>query len=453
MAVSVVRRILLFCFLASVCEGFDIQAAGVAAAGIAADFSPNARALGLLFSCSTLGLLIGALFGGKVADAKGRKTILLASVASFGLASLLTAAAPTVAWICCGRFVTGLGLGGALPSIIALAAEADPNESRRSYIAILYRGAALASLTSLLVAAAHWRWVFGVGGLLALALAPLLRVFMPESASFALVRKMRFARASKWNDGIRTLPARLNEVWSVRTFLLWIGFCLSLLTVYLLLNWLPTLLVSRGLDHAQAAAAQIGFNVGGAATILAISRLLDTRSRRIVIVLTFALIPCALALLALLPSKYLGMTVLSIMLGGAVLASQSIVYALAPRIYPTAIRGFGLGTAVAAGRVGAIAGPILVGFILSKNRGATDVLLTLVPLVTAAGLATLWLDALTRNDVRSEDLNLIGNEANFLGSSIPQPTGPSQAPDVRAGSGRIAINSIDMGCIREWLND
>jgi MFS transporter, AAHS family, 3-hydroxyphenylpropionic acid transporter len=188
---SMIGRTVLLCFLASLCEGFDIQAAGVCASGIATEFAPSSRLLGFVFSASTLGLLIGAFIGGGVADFLGRKTVLIACIASFGIASLLTAVAPDMTWLAYARFATGLGLGGALPSIMALGAEAGEDTSRRSAVAILYSGApvgaALASLISLLVDAAHWRWIFIVGGIMPLILAPLLAALLAESPLFRAV--------------------------------------------------------------------------------------------------------------------------------------------------------------------------------------------------------------------------------------------------------------------------
>jgi MFS transporter, AAHS family, 3-hydroxyphenylpropionic acid transporter len=382
---NVIGRTILLCFLVSLCEGFDIQTAGVSASGIISEFAPSARLLGFIFSASTLGLLIGAFIGGGLADIAGRKTVLIASIVSFGVGSLLTAAAPDVAWLACARFATGLGLGGALPSVMALGSEADANASRRSWVAILYSGApvgaALASLVSLLVGAVHWRGIFVVGGIMPLALAPVVAAFMSESAPFLAARNS---------------PARIRAILSGRTLLLWLGFCLGLLTLYLLLNWLPTLLVRRGLSREQAATAQIGFNLGGAFAILIISRLLDSRSRRAVVLVTFAAIPCLLTVLALISPKVPILIADTIALGGAVLASQSIVYALAPLIYPTSIRGAGLGAAVGVGRLGAIAGPVMVGLVLGSGLPAAQVFLILVPLVIVAGVGTVWLDALTR---------------------------------------------------------
>src|SRR5271166_2042537 len=104
---------MLFCVLVALCEGIDLQAAGVAAAGIGAEFKPTPDQLGTFFSASTFGLFIGALIGGRLADHIGRKKVLVASIALFGLFSLLTSYAADVQSLTWARALTGLGLGGA----------------------------------------------------------------------------------------------------------------------------------------------------------------------------------------------------------------------------------------------------------------------------------------------------------------------------------------------------
>jgi AAHS family 3-hydroxyphenylpropionic acid transporter len=388
-----------------------------------------------------------------LADFLGRKTVLIACIASFGFASLLTAAVPDMTWLGYARFATGLGLGGALPSIMALGAEAGEKASRRSAVAILYSGApvgaALASIISLLINTAHWRWIFIVGGILPLILAPLIASLMDESALFRAVRSGRARMQSPNLDSasMRTLFSRIAAICNGRTMLLWIGFCLGLLTLYLLLNWLPTLLIARGLSHPQAAAAQIGFNVGGTIAILFISRLIDTRSRRAVVVITFASIPCILALLALLSPYAPFLIAATVLLGGAVLASQSIVYALAPLVYPTSTRGVGLGAAVGMGRIGAIAGPVMVGMILNTGRPADQIFLILVPLVIAAGFCMVWLDALTTElPVELSEVERLPTAA----ADAPRAA-VDQAVSADRNDSRIPSNNIDMGCIRESM--
>ena len=114
--------ILGLCFLTAVCEGFDVQAAGVAAGGIAREFHVAPSALAYFFSAANLGLLIGALIGGRLSDRVGRKAVLIGSLAVFGLFSLATAFAGDIQGLTVVRLLTGVGLGGAMPTMIAVAA-------------------------------------------------------------------------------------------------------------------------------------------------------------------------------------------------------------------------------------------------------------------------------------------------------------------------------------------
>src|SRR6202041_3607507 len=117
---AALRSTIVFCVLTAFCGGMDLQAAGVAAGGIAAEFKPTSDQFGTFFSASTLGLFFGALIGGRLADSIGRKKVLVTSVGLFGFFSLLTALAWDVQSLVWARLFTGLGLGGALPILIAL---------------------------------------------------------------------------------------------------------------------------------------------------------------------------------------------------------------------------------------------------------------------------------------------------------------------------------------------
>ena len=153
------RRTLLFCFVAAMCEGLDVQAAGVTAGGIKQLFQPTPATLGLFFSASNAGLILGALIGGRLADRIGRKKVLVTSIALFGVFSLLTSLAWDMSSLSWARALTGLGLGGAMPNLVALAVDASVAKSRNTSIATTYcgmpLGGAVASLI-ILVVPADW---------------------------------------------------------------------------------------------------------------------------------------------------------------------------------------------------------------------------------------------------------------------------------------------------------
>lgn len=387
------RAAIAFCLLAAMCEGFDLQAAGVAAAGIVGEFKPTPDQLGTFFSASTLGLFFGALLGGRLSDRVGRKAVLVTSIALFGLFSALTALAWDVESLAWARLLTGFGLGGALPNLIALTAESAAASRQNASVALVYSGnpigGAIASLISLLVAGLHWRWIFLIGGIAPLLLAPVMALSLRESDAF------RQQRAALPAAGGAAVPAGAFSILRAGrapwTLLLWISFFLGLLTLYLLLNWLPLLMHDAGMTRAQAAAAQIGFNIGGALAGLAMGRLLEGAARKPAIVTAFVALPVLIFLLARAPVELVPVLSIVFLLGCAVIAAQAFLYAQAPAGYPTLIRGIGVGAAVAIGRVGSIVGPKLGGALKSAGHSSAQLLLDILPIVILGSLCALWL--------------------------------------------------------------
>lgn len=392
------------CVLAAFCEGLDLQAAGVAAGGIGPEFKPSADQLGTFFSASTFGLLLGALLGGRLADSIGRKRVLLASIAIFGLFSLLTPLASDMTALYWARLLTGLGLGGALPNLIALTNEWSAPRRRSANVALTYSGApfggAVASLISLLIAPSHWRWIFIAGGVAPLLVVPIMLAKLQESPAY---ERMHMAAATSTTgaavaQGARSVSPRpgsfraiLAADRAVATLLLWVSFFIGLLTLYLLLSWLPTLLVGNGMTKPQAAAAQIAFNVGGGLATLLMGQALEGRLRHAGVVTTFVALPALVVLLGRAPALP-GLTVLIVFaLGCAVLAAQAFLYAVAPACYPTAIRGVGVGAAVAVGRIGSIVGPKLGGILKAAGHNYSQLLADLLPMVLVGSVTAIAL--------------------------------------------------------------
>ena len=384
-------RTVLLCFLAALCEGIDLQAAGVAANGIAQEFHPGSALLSYFFTASTLGLLFGAAIGGRLADRIGRKSVLVWSIALFGFFSLLTPLAWNIDSLIWARLFAGLGLGGTLPNLISLGSENAAEHRRSLSVTIIYAGmplgGALASLVSLVIAPAQWRWIFVAGGVAPLIVAPIIGFLLPESRAFRALRASE--AAAQVNSG--GMLEILSGGRAARTVLLWASFFLALMTLYLLLNWLPTLLVSGGLSKSQAAFGMIAFNIGGCFGAVLIGAFLETRFRQRGVLIAFIALPLLLLLLALGPREAWSVAIVVFALGAAVLAAQSILYTYAPLCYPTRIRGGGVGFAVAAGRFGSMAGPLLGGLLVLGGRSPSHVLTGLLPLVLVGSVCAVLL--------------------------------------------------------------
>jgi AAHS family 3-hydroxyphenylpropionic acid transporter len=380
---------LLFCFAAALCEGIDVQAAGVAAPGIRAEFAPTPSALGFFFIAGNLGLLVGAIGGGQLGDWLGRKRVLIASIAAFGLCSVASSFAWDLTSLTAARVATGLGLGAAMPNLIALAATASPARGRNASIAISYVGmpfgGAIASLIVLLSTPDAWRHVFLVGGIAPLLIVPPMARFMR-----APTRVSRKTSSAPNAAPAHRTGALLERGRRRNTLALWAGFFFVVLTLHLMLNWLPLLMQGRGLDKSSAALAQIGFGVGGGAAALAIGTLLDTRWRLYAIASCAMVLPVALLLLAYAPADASAMCVLTLLVGGGILGMQVILYGIAGVSYPDRMRGSGIGAAIAIGRVGSLAGPAFAAVLLGAGRTAVEVLIGVLPIVLAcAGCVAL----------------------------------------------------------------
>ncbi|AOI86952.1 MULTISPECIES: 3-(3-hydroxy-phenyl)propionate transporter MhpT [Burkholderia] len=376
------------CFAIALLEGLDLQSVGVAAPRMAHEFGLSVSQMGLAFSAGTFGLLPGAMLGGWLADRVGRKHVLIASVCLFGLLSIATAQVSSFAMLVAVRALTGLGLGGAMPNLIALSSEAVDARSRSSAVAVMYCGipfgGVIASLIGVLLAGdTEWRHIFYVGGVGPLLLAPLLLALLPESRAFLDVSASGAARPSVGQTlfgGSRTGT----------TLALWLSYFCTLIVLYFLLNWLPSLMAAKGLARSQAGIVQIFFNIGSGLGVLGIGMSMDRLRPSRVVGGMYAGIVLSLAALAIAPGL-LWLSAAAFAAGMFVVGGQSVLYALAAIYYPTAMRGTGVGSAVAVGRLGSVVGPLAAAELLAMGRSASVVIGASIPVTLVAAVAALML--------------------------------------------------------------
>ena len=380
---------LALCFLAILCEGMDIQSMGLAAPRLAPALGLTRDQLGPLFSASIVGLLVGAVVFGRLADRFGRKWTLVGCLVVFGVFSLATAAVRPFQALLAVRLVAGLGLGGALPNLVALAAEAVAPASRAGLVTRITCGLPFGgALAGIVAANLEWRDIFYVGGLTPLVLAPIAALALPESRAFLDARGATPTMA----------PGRAGFRWilfgdgrAMATILLWIASFASLLALYVLLNWLPTLLGDRGLSRPRASIVSMLFNIGAAIGVLILADLLDRRRPRRTIGLWYVGLIASLVALAVVNSGFVASAVAGFAVGFFVSSVPLPLYGMAPCYYAVSIRGAGVGASVAVGRLGAVFGPLLAAALLGAGAGASGVLLALLPITAVAGGATMAL--------------------------------------------------------------
>ena len=373
------------CFIVALIEGFDLQSAGTAAAGLRQTFDLDPKMMGWVFSASIIGLLPGAFFGGWIADRIGRKKILICAVILFGVFSLWTAYVDSFPHLLLARFMTGLGLGAALPNLIALCAEAVDERRRGTAISVMYSGVPLGGALAAVVAMfsnEHWQTTFIIGGFAPLLAVPLMIKLLPESSVFRQHSgSSTFVRAS-------TRQALFGEGRARSTLALWLSYFFTLTVMYMLLNWLPSLLLDQGFSKPQAGMVQMLFNIGGTLGSLLGGLLLDRCNPFKVVLFVYAGLLASLAGVGF-SAGIVSMTTAGFAVGLFVMAAQLVLYALAPPLYPTSVRATGVGAAVAIGRLGSVAGPLAAGQILAAGAGTVGVLLATSPGLVIAALAVI----------------------------------------------------------------
>jgi MFS transporter, AAHS family, 3-hydroxyphenylpropionic acid transporter len=386
---------LLLCFITAMIEGIDLQSMGIAAPALGPEFHLTRQQLGMVVAASPLGLFFGAFIGGRIADLRGRKVALLLSTSVFGAFQLGTAWAAGFESLLVLRLLCGLGLGGAMPNLIALTAEASGGRNNILNVVITIAGMPVGGTVASLIGFAagphgDWRLVFYVGGIAPLLLAPVIAVALPESPLFRAVQ----ALASGTRDSISTVLFRGGR--AAPTVLLWVAYFFTAFMTYLLLNWLPVLMGTRGFSKADALIIQILFNVGAAVGSVLLGWRMQRRPSRALLFICYAGLAASLILIAQIGKDLPIAAAAAALVGTFLLAAQYILYGMAPDYYGISMRGTGTGAAVAAGRLGSATGPYLAGVLLGSGASDAHVLEALLPVTAMAAAAAVGLLFLKR---------------------------------------------------------
>jgi AAHS family 3-hydroxyphenylpropionic acid transporter len=381
--------VIAVCVLIATLEGYDVQAFGVAAPHLAPELGLNPSQVGWAGSMANFGLVLGALAGGWAADRWGRKPVLLASVLAFGVFSLATAFAHGIEPLLLARFLTGLGFGGVMPNLIALAAEIAPPGRRAAITSAMFcgmpaGGAAVSLLARLAGDHADWRVLFLIGGGLPILIAPLIARVLPETRPEPTPDIDRSLARALFADG------RLGP-----TLLLWGASFLTLVMLHLLLNWLPILVAAKGHSASDGAAASLVFNLMGVIGALALGVAADRAGVRRTMLVSYLALGAAMWSIGI--ATGLGVILTTAAAAGFMLiGSLFVLYGLAPGLYPPQVRSAAAGASVAAGRIGSILGPLVAGQLRQAGWSAGHVLGAMVPVALVAGAAIVTLTYLAR---------------------------------------------------------
>lgn len=405
------------CFLTILIDGFDTQSAAFAGPLLKREFGGGPQALGFIFGLGMFGALLGGMILGPLGDRFGRRPLLISALCIMSAGSIATGLADSAHEVAILRLVTGLGLGGAVPNVIALSAEYAPPRSRSTVVSIVFNGFPLGAMLGSIVGAQllpsyGWRTLFIVGGAIPVLVLVLVTLWLPESPAF-LTRKSRRAATrrdlAQVGDSPTLLPSEPESsdarVSTLRLFsnglgtstaLIWAGTLLSILCIYCTVNWLPVLISDGGLPLQTAILAVGVLNIGSVIGNLILARFGDRSAAYVPTALFYVLGAIFLSLVGISGSSSALMLGVTFGAGLFGFGGQLSVTTITARLYPTELRATGTGWAFAMGRVGGVIGPVFAGSLLGYGMGFSTMMLILGGLMLLAGLAIFFLGR-TRN--------------------------------------------------------
>lgn len=420
--------IFILCFLIVAVDGFDTAAIGYIAPSLSQEWSIARADLGPVLSAALFGLAAGAIFAGPLADRLGRKTILTGSVLFFGGWCLATAFATDLQTMVILRFLTGLGLGAAMPNAVTLVSEFAPARRRALIVNTMFCGFPLgASLggfaASWLIPHYGWQSVLLTGGLMPLLLCVILMLALPESVRYLVAAgqpavKIRriLSRISKQNleqvthfmmqehklsEASSAMAVVLSRPYFAGTLMLWLTYFMGLLIFYFLVSWLPTLLKDINMPARQAALLTALFPLGGAVGTILSGWLMDKFNPHKIIAIGYALTAALLFAVGQESGNLMLLGILVFLAGTNMSGAQSSMAFLAAGFYPTPARATGVAWMLGVGRFGGIAGAFAGAFLAPYHLTLTQTFSLLTVPAVIATIALLIKHCLSPKSVRS----------------------------------------------------
>ncbi len=367
-------------------DGMDVMVVSYAAPSISKAWAISPQSLGIVFSAGLLGMSIGAMFLAPIADKIGRKSMVIICNALMGLCVFGTSWADSVEILTIFRVISGIGIGGMLASTATLTAEQAPSSTKDFWVSFVMAGYPIGAVISGLVAAEiiptlGWQSIFKMAGITSFVTLPIVYLFLTESSEFVQTNKEN----TKPNVKSLLTPTHKNS-----TIGLWMALFMAFATLYFLTTWIPKLASVAGLDEALAIYAGTVFNLGAFCGIISQGYL----SSKFGLQKTIFFYLILTALLMLIFGYFTGSSLLLPLFGLIGFGIQGGfvgMYSLAAKLYPTEIRATGVGWAVGAGRIGAIFGPLVGGFLIGAGFSmSTNFIFFAIPTIIS-GLATIYI--------------------------------------------------------------
>jgi len=417
----------MVCFILNFCDGIDVLAVSFSSTEIIKEWGLSKTEMGYVFSSGLAGMTLGCFLIAPLADKVGRRKILLISLLLITMGMLLVSVCNSYLQLLVLRFVTGLGIGGILPAMAAMASEFSNSKYRDFNVGVVQAGWPVGAILAGFVCAYTipiygWRAIFVMAGVVSLAMLLLVYFFMSDSLDF-LIRKQPNQALSKINvllskmnfETLTALPARpehqqqaspyslFNVEYKDSTIRSWVAIFFGFITLYTLMSWVPTIAKETGLSLDIAIYVGVALNAGaaiGSASVGAIGSKLGLRQT----VFTFMICACTVMLLYgnIIWSTAM-LFILIFLIGIFVQGGFNGLFPTLSRIYHADIRATGIGYGFGIGRLGAIIGPALFGLLLDKGF-TTSVLFTLFSLpILISGLCVFSLKSKNLMVVKGDD--------------------------------------------------
>lgn len=395
-------------------DGFDVLSISFASPGITSEWGIDRAALGIVLSMELVGMAVGSLLLGGMADRIGRRRTIIGCLLVMTLGMLLASTAANVVVLSVYRVLTGLGIGGMLAATNAAVAEAA-NARWRSFCVVLmatgYPIGAVAggSIASQLLGHYDWRSVFIFGGCVTALFIPLVLWRAPESVAFETYRRgpdalsrVNRTLARMGHPGVPQLPelaeakkSSMLELFSPGmarlTILLTVAYLAHIMTFYFLLKWIPNIVADMGYEASSAGGVLVYANVGGACGAFLLG-MLTTKVRLVWLAIGAMILSTALVTFFGQGQRDLAeLSTIAALTGFFTNAGVVALYGLIAQTFPTRVRASATGFIIGIGRGGSAAAPAVAGFLFAAGHGLSSValLMGLGSLVAAVMLFAL----------------------------------------------------------------
>jgi AAHS family 4-hydroxybenzoate transporter-like MFS transporter len=396
-------------------DGYHIQSMALVVPTLAREWSLKASNFQWVLASALIGIALGSAFIASMGDRFGRRRVLIISMVIVGISSIATGYATGMTQLVVWRFLTGLGLGASIPNSTALTSDYVPSKRRAALVTLMFSGISIGALTAGLagpdiVRTFGWRGMFTLAGVLPLVMSLLLTTTIPESLKLLLARTpddpripkilarlapdvdARAVYAKKQEVQRQSVLELLNRTYRKGTLLLWFVFFFNMFSLYLMVNWLPTLLGAQGWSSAKAMYGTVMIQAGGVVGGFILSRYVDKGKTVVSTVTAFLITAVAFGLFAVLPSSGASWWILLLVVGSGISGAQFVLNALGATYYPPVIRSTGVGWVFSIGRIGAIISPFVGAWIQMKVAPSAVLSLLIIPVALCVGGVLMFRD-------------------------------------------------------------